>query len=137
MWPRRCASCARMRWMWPAAWNQSLERKITAACASLFRKCAAAGRSSGGKLKIERQKMSSILQSSVTATGRFGPYGGRYVPETLMVPLFEVERAYEAAKSDAAFQSRFHDLLQPFAGVPPPLQFASRLSDKLGGPRIY
>ncbi len=81
--------------------------------------------------------MSSILQSSATATGRFGPYGGRYVPETLMVPLFELERAYEAAKSDAAFQSRFHDLLKNFAGRPTPLQFASRLTEKLGGPRIY
>src|SRR6267378_592423 len=81
--------------------------------------------------------MSSILQSSATATGRFGPYGGRYVPETLMVPLFELERAYEAAKSDAAFQSRFHDLLKNFAGRPTPLQFASRLTAKLGGPRIY
>ncbi len=81
--------------------------------------------------------MSSILQSSAIATGRFGPYGGRYVPETLMVPLFELERAYEAAKSDAAFQSRFHDLLKNFAGRPTPLQFASRLTEKLGGPRIY
>src|SRR5213594_3934077 len=81
--------------------------------------------------------MSSILQSSTTAPGRFGPYGGRYVPETLMVPLFELERAYEAAKSDASFQSRFHDLLKNFAGRPTPLQFASRLTEKLGGPRIY
>ena len=81
--------------------------------------------------------MSAILQSSTTAPGRFGPYGGRYVPETLMVPLFELERAYEAAKSDASFQSRFHDLLENFAGRPTPLQFASRLTEKLGGPRIY
>src|SRR5260370_18030523 len=81
--------------------------------------------------------MSSLLESAATATGRFGPYGGRYVPETLMVPLFELERAYEAAKSDAAFQSRFHDLLRKFAGRPTPLQFASRLTEKLGGPRIY
>src|SRR6184192_454666 len=81
--------------------------------------------------------MSSMLQSSTTAPGRFGPYGGRYVPETLMVPLFELERAYEAAKSDASFQSRFHDLLKNFAGRPTPLQFASRLTEKLGGPRIY
>src|SRR2546423_11253312 len=81
--------------------------------------------------------MSSMLQSSTTAPGRFGPYGGRYVPETLMVPLFELERAYEAAKSDASFQSRFHDLLKNFAGRRPPLQFASRLTEKLGGPRIY
>ena len=78
-----------------------------------------------------------MLQSSTTAPGRFGPYGGRYVPETLMVPLFELERAYEAAKSDPTFQSRFHDLLKNFAGRPPPLQFASRLTEKLGGPRIY
>src|SRR5260221_3292016 len=81
--------------------------------------------------------MSSILQSPATATGRFGPYGGRYVPETLMVPLFELERAYEAAKSNAAFQSRFHDLLENFAGRPTPLQFASRLTEHLGGPRDY
>src|SRR5882672_6541188 len=81
--------------------------------------------------------MSSILQSPTTAPGRFGPYGGRYVPETLMVPLFELERAYEAAKSDAAFQSRFNDLLKNFAGRPTPLQFAARLTERLGGPRIY
>jgi len=54
-----------------------------------------------------------------------------------MVPLFELERAYEAAKSDPTFQFRFHDLLKNFAGRPTPLQFASRLTEKLGGPRIY
>src|ERR1043166_140350 len=69
--------------------------------------------------------------------GRFGPYGGRYVPETLMVPLLELERAYEAAKSEPAFQKRFADLLKNFAGRPTPLQFAERLSKHLGGPRIY
>src|SRR6202140_1569987 len=81
--------------------------------------------------------MSSILQSPTTAPGRFGPYGGRYVPETLMVPLFELERAYELAKSDPSFQTRFNDLLKNFAGRPTPLQFASRLTEKLKGPRIY
>src|SRR5256712_8745246 len=81
--------------------------------------------------------MSSILQSPATAPGRFGPYGGRYVPETLMVPLFELERAYEAAKSDPTFQARFSDLLKNFAGRPTPLQFAERLTQHLGGPRIY
>jgi len=54
-----------------------------------------------------------------------------------MVPLFELERAYEAARADAAFQSRLSDLLKNFAGRPTPLQFASRLTEKLGGPRIY
>src|SRR6266566_4774577 len=81
--------------------------------------------------------MSSILQSPMTTPGRFGPYGGRYVPETLMVPLFELERAYDTAKADSSFQSRFHDLLENFAGRPTPLQFAPRLTEKLGGPRIY
>ena len=81
--------------------------------------------------------MSSILQSPTTVPGRFGPYGGRYVPETLMVPLFELERAYELAKSDANFQSQLQILLKNFAGRPTPLQFAARFSQHLGGPRIY
>ena len=81
--------------------------------------------------------MSSTLQSATFAPGRFGPYGGRYVPETLMVPLFDLERAYEAAKTDAPFQAEFADLLRNFAGRPTPLQFASRLTSHLGGPRIY
>ena len=81
--------------------------------------------------------MSSILQMPATAPGRFGPYGGRYVPETLMVPLLELERAYEIAKSDPAFQKQFSDLLKNFAGRPTPLQFAAGLTEKLAGPRIY
>jgi tryptophan synthase beta chain len=81
--------------------------------------------------------MSSILQIPASAPGRFGPYGGRYVPETLMVPLLELERAYEIAKTDPAFQQQFASLLKDFAGRPTPLQFASRLTAQLGGPRIY
>jgi len=81
--------------------------------------------------------MSSQLTIPASVPGRFGPYGGRYVPETLMVPLYELERAYEQAKSDPAFQSEFQNLLQNFAGRPTPLQFAERLTAKLGGPRIY
>jgi tryptophan synthase beta chain len=78
-----------------------------------------------------------MLQSPTTAAGRFGPYGGRYVPETLMVPLLELERAYEIAKSDVSFQSQLSGLLKNFAGRPTPLQFASRLTEHIGGPRIY
>ena len=81
--------------------------------------------------------MSSILKSLSYSPGRFGPYGGRYVPETLMVPLFELEHAYELAKSDPSFQAHLADLLKNFAGRPTPLQFAERLTNKLGGPRIY
>src|ERR1700730_3614546 len=81
--------------------------------------------------------MSSILQSPTTAPGRFCPYGGRYVPETLMVPLFELERAYELASADPRFHAELGDLLRNFVGRPTPLQFATRLSAHLGGPRIY
>jgi tryptophan synthase beta chain len=81
--------------------------------------------------------MSSQIVNPAAVPGRFGPYGGRYVPETLMVPLFELERAYEQAQSDVKFQSEFQGLLKNFAGRPTPLQFASRLTEHLGGPRIY
>ncbi|HWG58291.1 MAG TPA: tryptophan synthase subunit beta [Candidatus Acidoferrales bacterium] len=81
--------------------------------------------------------MSSAPHQSPDARGRFGPYGGRYVPETLVAPLEELERAYAAARSDPAFQAELDDLLRNFAGRPTPLQFASRLTAQLGGPRIY
>src|SRR5258708_4557828 len=81
--------------------------------------------------------MTSQLTIPAAVPGRFGPYGGRYVPETLMVPLYELERAYELAKTDPVFQADFQSLLKNFAGRPTPLQFASRLTAKLGGPRIY
>jgi tryptophan synthase beta chain len=81
--------------------------------------------------------MSSQIVNPAAVPGRFGPYGGRYVPETLMVPLFELERAYEMAQADAKFQAAFHGLLKNFAGRATPLQFVSRLTEHLGGPRIY
>ena len=81
--------------------------------------------------------MSSQIVNSAAVPGRFGPYGGRYVPETLMVPLFELERAYELAQSDEKFQADFLGLLKNFAGRATPLQFAARLTAHLGGPRIY
>lgn len=81
--------------------------------------------------------MSSATQTMPDARGRFGPYGGRYVPETLMAPLEELEAAYAAARADRNFQIELDDLLKNFAGRPTPLQFASRLTTHLGGPRIY
>ena len=81
--------------------------------------------------------MNSVKQTMPDAHGRFGPYGGRYVPETLVAPLEELERAYGAAREDSQFKSELHSLLQNFAGRPTPLQFAARLSEHLGGPRIY
>jgi tryptophan synthase beta chain len=69
--------------------------------------------------------------------GRFGVYGGRYVPEPLMAALEELEREYEKAKNDPKFQKRLDVLLRTFAGRPTPLFFAKRLTEKLGGAKIY
>ncbi len=69
--------------------------------------------------------------------GRFGSYGGRYVPETLVTPLEELERAYDEACADEGFQRQLNYLLRTFAGRPTPLQLAERLTAHLGGARIY
>jgi len=74
---------------------------------------------------------------SRNTSGRFGAYGGRYVPETLMSALEELEREYEKAKRDKKFRRRLDELLRTFAGRPTPLFFARRLTEKLGGARIY
>jgi tryptophan synthase beta chain len=71
------------------------------------------------------------------AQGHFGRYGGRFVPETLMAPLIELERAYVAAKRDRRFQARLAALLRDYAGRPTPLYFAQRLTEHCGGARIW
>jgi tryptophan synthase beta chain len=67
----------------------------------------------------------------------YGIYGGQYVAETLIAPLKELEVAYEAAKADPAFQQEFSDILRDYVGRESPLTFARRLSEHLGGARIY
>ncbi len=69
--------------------------------------------------------------------GRFGSYGGRFVPETLMSALQELESAYESARRDKEFRKEYHRLLEDFAGRPTPLFLAERLTRELGGPKIY
>src|SRR6266508_3521147 len=71
------------------------------------------------------------------ASGHFGRFGGRYVPETLMEPLVELETAYKAAMKDARFRGRLRELLTTYAGRPTPLYFAERLTRHCGGARIY
>ena len=70
-------------------------------------------------------------------TGRFGPYGGRYVPETLVAALDELEHAYAEAQADPDFHLKLDSLLRDYAGRPTPLYFASRLTESLGGAKIY
>ncbi len=79
----------------------------------------------------------SLAQIWPDAHGRFGPYGGRYVPETLMAPVAELEAAYISAQKDPKFAADLLVLLRDFAGRPTPLQFAERLTAYLRGPRIY
>ena len=71
------------------------------------------------------------------AAGHFGPYGGRFVPETLMHPIEELIAAYEAAKRDPLFNRELEHLLTNYVGRPTPLMLAGRLTDHLGGARIY
>jgi tryptophan synthase beta chain len=71
------------------------------------------------------------------ATGHFGPYGGRFVPEVLMAPLEELEKAYLDARLDAGFQAELRGLLADYAGRPTPLYYAKRLTEALGGARVY
>jgi tryptophan synthase beta chain len=71
------------------------------------------------------------------AQGHFGPYGGRFVPETLMHPLQELEKEYRRAQQDPAFKREFEYYLKEFCGRPTPLYFAERLTRELGGAKIY
>ena len=69
--------------------------------------------------------------------GHFGPFGGTFVPETVMAALTELEHAYASAKRNPAFRAQLRELLRQYAGRPTPLYFASRLSRQLGGLRVY
>jgi tryptophan synthase beta chain len=68
---------------------------------------------------------------------KFGPYGGQFVPETLMPALIELEAAYVQARADPAFQDEFNGLMATYVGRPTPLSYARRLSQRLGGAQIY
>lgn len=82
--------------------------------------------------------MSAVANESLPDTqGRFGPYGGRYVPETLMHPLQQLEEEYFRARKDPEFQKELEYYLREFCGRPTPLYFAERLTRELGGPKVY
>jgi tryptophan synthase beta chain len=81
--------------------------------------------------------MKDNKSAKAAVKGRFGAYGGRYVPETLMSALEELEREYDKAKRDRRFQHRLDELLHTYAGRPTALFFARRLTEKLRGAKIY
>jgi tryptophan synthase beta chain len=90
-------------------------------------------------LKDFDMSTTETIEATVAATvpGRFGAYGGRYVPETLMAALLELDAAYAQAQQDPAFHVELNALLKDYAGRPTPLYFAKRLTEALGGAKIY
>jgi tryptophan synthase beta chain len=81
--------------------------------------------------------MSGSLQTAPDARGHFGIFGGRFVPETLIPALDELEQEYRKAQQDPEFQREFQYYLRHYVGRPTPITFAERLSNYLGGARIY
>lgn len=77
--------------------------------------------------------MTQLLDDVPDDRGKFGPYGGQFVPETLMPALKELSDAYEEVRSDSSFQEEFTHLLKTYVGRPSPLTYAKRLTEKLGG----
>ncbi len=80
---------------------------------------------------------SSVALSLPDSNGRFGPFGGRFVPETLMPALEQLDQAYQLAREDPEFQGQLHHLLSTYVGRPTALYFASNLTKRCGGARIY
>ena len=78
-----------------------------------------------------------MLTSEPTSSGHFGPYGGRFVPEVLMSPLEELEHTFDEARKDPEFHRELDSLLHNYAGRPTPLYFAKRLTEQLGGAKLY
>src|SRR5439155_3764359 len=93
-----------------------------------------------GQVGVSRERVSSRTADPAAlpaAAGHFGRFGGRFVPETLMAPLVELEKAYRAAMRDKRFTGRLRGLLTSYAGRPTPLYFAERLTQHCGGAQIF
>jgi tryptophan synthase beta chain len=88
-------------------------------------------------MSVSANSESPVSSTGSARAGRFGVYGGRYVPETLMAALEELEQAYAAANADPAFHAELDDLLHHYCGRPTPLYFARRMTEQLGGAKIY
>ncbi len=85
----------------------------------------------------EKDAVPAAIQPGTAKPGRFGAYGGRYVPETLMAALLELDEAYAKAQADPAFGAELAGLLHDYCGRPTPLFFARRMTQVLGGAKVY
>jgi len=79
---------------------------------------------------IDGERAGNVTQEAVATRGRFGPFGGQYVPETLMAALSELEEAYDACREDATFQGDLDELLRDYVGRPTPVNYARNLSER-------
>ena len=86
---------------------------------------------------FRKQPDANSFQQMPDERGHFGDYGGRYVAETLMPLVLDLEREYRAAQADPVFQAEFDDLLEHYVGRPSPLYFAERLTEAVGGAQIW
>src|SRR2546427_3077929 len=105
-----------MRWTCPAASSTSPARRTRRSCGD---------------------SLNSLKRHSPDKHGHFGPYGGMFVPETLMFPLQELTREYERARRDKKFRQELEYYLREYCGRPTPLYYAERMTRELAGPKIY
>ena len=137
-------------WMSSPAWSAKRARRMKRSCGASWRqlgKLNRRGKQVEGqpwKKRAAKSRTRRCLQAEGAqprrkraVPGRFGSYGGRYVPETLMAALQELESAYAQARKDKSFRDEYHRLLADFAGRPTPLFLAERLTKELGGAKIY
>ena len=105
----------------------------------LRRRGAARVRARGGRSRVDMSKLEkpNSYREGPNERGRFGIYGGRFVPETLMPLVHSLEQAYADAKADPSFKAELDHLLKHYVGRPSPLYFAERLTEKLGGAKVY
>src|SRR4029077_15904373 len=117
---------SRSAWTRRPAWNPRPGSRIPKRCGATSRPC--------GSAKPRRRAMATRTEapSLPDASGHFGPYGGRFVPETLVLALAELTEAYEKAQADPAFRAELEATLRDFAGRPTPLFEAKRFSEKCG-----
>src|ERR1035437_1502383 len=119
--PRRLRACGRSVSMCHPAWNSPRVSKIISAC-----------------VRFSREYMAHVtFRRDPDARGYFGEFGGRYVPETLVEPVEELERAYFAVRDDPDFAAELNRLLKHYVGRPTPVYEAARLSATAGGARIF
>src|SRR6185436_7419587 len=106
-----------------------------------FRARSARGGSGAGRGQGCEQRMNIQQPNSFRAgpddSGHFGIFGGRFVAETLMPLILELEKAYAAAKADPSYQKEMDGYLTHYVGRPSPLYFAQRLTEHLGGAKVY